>query len=73
MLSFISESLGPAVPDSTYTGRTYQLDGDVPWCARLHPALGEASALCRATTKPPGLAVPAKRSQLGGGFRGHST
>ena len=27
MPSFISESLGPAVPDSTYTGRTYQLDG----------------------------------------------
>ena len=31
MLSFISESPGPAVPDSTYTGRTYQLDGGVLW------------------------------------------
>ena len=71
-LSFISESPGPAVPDSTYTGRTYQLNMGVPWCARLHPALGEASAPYRATTKPPGLAVPAKRFQLGGGFRGHS-
>ena len=64
MLSFISESPGPAVPDSTYTGRTYQLDGGVPWCARLHPALGEASAPCRATTKPPGLASQPKGPHL---------
>ena len=72
MPSFISESPGPAVPDSTYTGRTYQLNGGVLWGARLHPAFGEASAPCRATTKHPGLAVQAKRSLLGGGFRGHS-
>ena len=37
-----------------------------------HPALREASALCCATAKPPRLAVPAKRSQLGGGFHGCS-
>ena len=73
MLLFISESPGPAVPDSTYTGGTHQLDGGILWCARLHPAIGEASAPCRTPTEPPGLAVQAKRSLLGGGPHGHST
>ena len=73
MLLFISESLGPAVPDSTYTGGTHQLDGGILQCARLHQAIGEASAPCRAPTEPPGLAVQAKRSLLGGGFCGRST
>ena len=73
MLLFISESPGPAVPDSTYTGGTHQLDGGVLWCAKLHQAIGEASAPCHAPTEPPGLAVQAKRSLLGGGFHGRST
>ena len=72
MLLFISESLGPAVPDSTYTGGTHQLNGGVLWCTRLHQAIGEASAPCHTPTEPPGLAVQAKRSLLGGDFCGHS-
>ena len=72
MLLFISESLGPAVPDSTNTGGTHQLNGGVLWCARLHQALGEASAPCRGPTESPGLAVQAIRSLLGGGFHSRS-
>ena len=60
------------VPDSAYTGGTHQLNGGVLWCAMLHQAIGEATAPCRAPTEPPGLAVQAKRSLLGGGFRGRS-
>ena len=73
MLLFISESPGPAVPGSTYTGGTHQLNGGILWCAKLHQAIGEASALCRAPTEPPGLAVQAKRSLFGGGLHGCST
>ena len=72
MLLFISESLGPAVPDSTYTGGTHQLNGGVLWCARLHQAIGEASAPCCTFTEPPGLAVQAKRSLFGRGSHGCS-
>ena len=72
MLLFISESLRPAVPDSAYTGGIHQLDRGMLWCPRLHQAIGEASAPCRAPTEPPRLAVQAKRSQLGGGFHVHS-
>ena len=72
MLLFISESPRPAVPGSAYTGGTHQLDGGILWCPRLHQAIGEASAPCRAITEPPRLAVQAKRSHLGGGFHGHS-
>ena len=52
MLLFISESPRPAVPDSAYTGGTHQLDRGVLWCPRLHQAIGEASAPCRAPTVP---------------------
>ena len=45
---YLFQSPGPAVPDSTYTRGTHQLDGGILWCAKLHPAIGEASALCRA-------------------------
>ena len=69
MLLFISESPGSAVPDSTYSGRTHQLEGAYLGAQ----AIGEASAPYRTPTKPPGLAVQAKRSQLGGGFHGSNT
>ena len=36
-------------------------------------AIGEASAPCHTPAEPPGLAVQAKRSLLGGGFCGCST
>ena len=72
MLLFISESPGLAVPDSAYSGGTHRLDGGILGHPRLHQAIGEASAPCHAPTKPSGLAVQAKRSQLGGGFHGSS-
>ena len=72
MLLFTSESSGSAVPDSTYTGGAHHLNGGIFLHPRLHQTIGEASAPCRAPTDPPGLAVQAKRSQLGGGFRSHS-
>ena len=64
---FISESPGPAVPDSAYSVGMHQLNMGVPWSPRLHPAIGEASAPCRAPTDPFGLAVQAKGSLFGGG------
>ena len=70
---FISESPGPAVSDSAYSGGTHQLNMGVPWSPRLHPAIGEASALRHASTDPLGLAVQAKRSLFGGGSPSHST
>ena len=69
MLLFISESPGSAVPDSTYSGRTHQIEGAYLGAQ----AIGEASAPCHIPTKPSGLAVQAKRSPLGGGFRGSNT
>ena len=66
MLSFISESPGPAVPDSAFAGA-------LGWSTRLHQALGEAGAPRCTAVKPPGMALKAKRSSLSGGFGGRST
>ena len=62
MLLFISESLRSVVPDSAYSPGTHQLDRGILWCPRLHEAIGEASVPYRASAKPPGMAVQAKRS-----------
>ena len=70
---FISESPGPAVPDSVYGGETHQLNGGIPWSPKLHPAIGEASAPGSTPTDPLGLAVQAKRSLFGGGSPSCST
>ena len=64
---FISESPGSAIPDSAYSGGAHQLNCGVPWSPKLHPAIGEVSALRCAPTGTLGLAVQAKRSPLGGG------
>ena len=68
MLLFFSESPGSAVPDSTNSHGTHQLDRGIPWHPGLHLAIGAANAPHRAPAKPPGLAVQAKRSYLDGGF-----
>ena len=64
MLLFISESPGLAVPDSAYSGGTHRLDGGILGHPRLYQAIGEASAPCRAPTKPSGLASKPKGSNL---------
>ena len=71
MLLFISESPGPAVPDSAFIGGTHRFICSVPWSARLHQAPGEAGAPRCTAEKPPGMALKAKRSQLSGGYCGH--
>ena len=47
MLLFILESLGSAVPDSTYSPGAHWSDRVVPGYPRLHQAIGAASALYR--------------------------
>ena len=68
MLLFILENPGSVIPESAYISGTDQLNEGVLWHPRLHQATGEASAPCRASSDPPGLAVQAERRSLDGGL-----